>query len=175
MHAEREAAGQRLALAHGVRTPAVLGCAVVEGRPVLAMEWIDAPTVTRALLDGADPQWIGCRCGSQLAALHEIAAAEVASTAPVITDRDWIEWAGARADRLRGPIGSTPGLADGRLLHLDFHPDNLLLDGDDVVVLDWANTRVGPIAADLARSAAILQLVEHHPDLGELGRAAIAG
>jgi aminoglycoside phosphotransferase (APT) family kinase protein len=173
-HAEREAAAQRLAIAHGVGAPAVLRCAVIAGCPVLAMEWVDAPTVSTMLLGGSDPQHVGRQCGRQLAMLHEITDAAVVDS-PTILERNWIDWAGARADRLRAPIRSTADLADRRLLHLDFHPDNLLLDGDDVVVLDWANTRIGPRSADLARSASILQLIEHHPDLGDLGRSVIAG
>jgi aminoglycoside phosphotransferase (APT) family kinase protein len=59
----------------------------------------------------------------------------------------------------------------GRLLHLDLHPLNVLLDDDDRVtaVLDWADTASGPPASDLARTWAMLHLdpaadpVREHP------------
>ena len=39
---------------------------------------------------------------------------------------------------------------DERLLHLDFHPDNVLLSGRGPVVIDWANARAGEPALDVA-------------------------
>ena len=39
---------------------------------------------------------------------------------------------------------------DGRLLHLDFHPDNVLLSARGPVVIDWANARSGEPALDVA-------------------------
>ena len=38
----------------------------------------------------------------------------------------------------------------GRLLHLDFHPDNVLLSARGPVVIDWANARAGDPALDVA-------------------------
>jgi aminoglycoside phosphotransferase (APT) family kinase protein len=37
-----------------------------------------------------------------------------------------------------------------RLLHLDFHPDNVLLSSRGPVVVDWTNARAGQPALDLA-------------------------
>jgi aminoglycoside phosphotransferase (APT) family kinase protein len=37
-----------------------------------------------------------------------------------------------------------------RLLHLDFHPDNVLLSRRGPVVIDWANARAGEPALDVA-------------------------
>jgi streptomycin 6-kinase len=37
-----------------------------------------------------------------------------------------------------------------RLLHLDFHPDNVLLSARGPVVIDWANARAGDPALDVA-------------------------
>ncbi len=39
---------------------------------------------------------------------------------------------------------------DGRLLHVDFHPDNVLLSSRGPVVIDWANARAGNPAFDVA-------------------------
>ncbi|MEM6930197.1 MAG: phosphotransferase, partial [Myxococcota bacterium] len=40
---------------------------------------------------------------------------------------------------------SSPGL-----LHSDLHAENVLLDGERVVLLDWQNTACGPLAIDVA-------------------------
>ena len=39
---------------------------------------------------------------------------------------------------------------DERLLHLDLHPDNVLLSARGPVVIDWANARAGNPALDVA-------------------------
>ena len=39
---------------------------------------------------------------------------------------------------------------DARLLHLDLHPDNVLLSSRGPVVIDWTNARAGAPALDIA-------------------------
>ncbi len=41
-------------------------------------------------------------------------------------------------------------LGDGRLLHMDFHPENVILSPSGPVVIDWANARAGDPALDVA-------------------------
>jgi aminoglycoside phosphotransferase (APT) family kinase protein len=36
------------------------------------------------------------------------------------------------------------------IVHLDFHPDNVMLTADGPVVFDWTNAALGPSAADVA-------------------------
>jgi len=38
------------------------------------------------------------------------------------------------------------------VLHLDFHPDNIMLTPRGPVVIDWTNVSLGPAAADVAES-----------------------
>jgi len=75
--------------------------------------------------------------------------------------RPWRAAAGARLlrsllDRLAGvavPDGlPEPFGAGGQLLHLDLHPDNVLLGRAGPVVIDWPNAARGPAAADVAQS-----------------------
>ncbi|HYK74361.1 MAG TPA: aminoglycoside phosphotransferase family protein, partial [Pseudoneobacillus sp.] len=60
------------------------------------------------------------------------------------------------------------------ILHLDFHPLNVLTDGETITsVIDWANASVGDIRFDIARTISILQLegnrigspFENYPDI----------
>ncbi|SED29016.1 Phosphotransferase enzyme family protein [Streptomyces sp. 2131.1] len=48
---------------------------------------------------------------------------------------------------------------DDRILHLDLHPDNVVLTLDGPMVIDWSNTEEGPPALDRAMSALILAQV----------------
>jgi Ser/Thr protein kinase RdoA (MazF antagonist) len=58
------------------------------------------------------------------------------------------------------PIAGLAGAADElvrfsppeALLHLDFHPDNVMLTADGPMVFDWTNAAVGPAAADVAHT-----------------------
>jgi len=93
------------------------------------------------------PHW-GRRMGEMQRRLHDILApTELPS---VISDRGHPFGAG---------IGTT-GLPDGdRLLHLDWHPLNLLADGvtgEICGIVDWDNARQGHPLLDLARTQAIL-------------------
>ena len=54
----------------------------------------------------------------------------------------------------------------GALVHLDLHPDNVLLSPAGPVVLDWTNARVGEPALDVALTWTILSTSG-----GRLGRA----
>lgn len=57
--------------------------------------------------------------------------------------------------------GRLSKLPDGdRLCHGDFHPDNVLLSSGGPVILDWMTACAGDPAADVARTALILQTAE---------------
>lgn len=44
----------------------------------------------------------------------------------------------------------------GAVLHLDLHPENVLLHGSGTLVIDWANARAGHWADDVAQTVVIL-------------------
>ncbi|MGW2842367.1 phosphotransferase [Streptomyces sp. NPDC001493] len=50
-----------------------------------------------------------------------------------------------------------------RILHLDLHPENVMLTGHGPVVIDWSNTTEGPPGTDRAMSALILAQVSLIP------------
>lgn len=43
------------------------------------------------------------------------------------------------------------------LCHLDFHPENILFDGEKYILIDWTNAKVGNPLMDVARTYIILQ------------------
>lgn len=65
---------------------------------------------------------------------------------------------GVRAPAGLRPVGKPE--PDGRLLHLDLHPFNVLVDDEGVVtgVIDWSNAASGEPMLDRARSWSILTL-----------------
>ncbi|MET9661060.1 phosphotransferase [Streptomyces sp. NPDC006510] len=63
--------------------------------------------------------------------------------------------AGLLAELHTVPARLSPHPED-RILHLDLHPDNVMLTDRGPVVIDWSNTREGVPAADRAMSSLIL-------------------
>ncbi|MEV8016176.1 phosphotransferase [Streptomyces sp. NPDC086554] len=74
------------------------------------------------------------------------------------------------------PARASAVAADHRVLHLDLHPENVILAPSGPMVIDWSNTEEGPPGLDWAMSALILAEVAVG-DRAESGmvRAALAG
>lgn len=79
--------------------------------------------------------------------------------------RPWRSWSRARTlaslhrrlHAIEAPDGLAAPFGEGRsLLHLDLHPRNVLLGPDGPMVIDWANARRGPGAADVAMTWIIM-------------------
>jgi aminoglycoside phosphotransferase (APT) family kinase protein len=64
-----------------------------------------------------------------------------------------------------------PG-ADQGVVHLDLHPDNVLLGPAGPVLVDWRNAADGPPELDLAVTALIMALVAGDHEHAMAGRAA---
>lgn len=176
--ARAELATMRAAAAAGVPVPRCVAEGVWRERPVMLLSWCPGEPMGEALPREPDParvERIARAFGRTQAAIHAVpvpAALESAATS-------WLSWMPpdpALRDILQREMGPA-----STLLHLDFHPLNVLVDGDEISgVIDWANTRSGDPRADLARTAAILQFapvpVEMPPDAARtLRRALLAG
>jgi aminoglycoside phosphotransferase (APT) family kinase protein len=86
------------------------------------------------------------------ARIHAVRAPALGSA----SDADWIAWAGPDEPGLQAILRRTAS-KNCTLLHLDYHPLNVLTDGTQITaVLDWANARSGDARADVARTYTIL-------------------
>lgn len=92
----------------------------------LVMPRLQGPTMLAALLHG---QMTARTAGETLAGLLE------------------------KLHALPARLAARPG---DRILHLDLHPDNVLLTPDGPMVIDWTNSQEGPPGLDWAMSALIL-------------------
>lgn len=128
----------------------------------LVMARVDGPTLAAAALSGTvSPADVG----TVLAELHE-ALERVGDPGAI--------------EGIEG-IGTVAGAADveqgRRVLHLDLHPENVLLGPDGPVVIDWSNAAIGPGGCDAALTALVLaQVVDRSQSpVAQAVRAALAG
>ena len=152
--AEREQAAMRAAAGGTIPVPEVHAVGSWRGRPALLLSWCPGRPLLHELSARPDDSWsLGVEFGRMQAAIHALPAPAVLRDHPV----PWPAWAGPD-DTLQACLRTIDRLPDV-LLHLDYHPMNVLVDGEGVTaVLDWANARAGDPRADLARTASILRL-----------------
>jgi aminoglycoside phosphotransferase (APT) family kinase protein len=123
---EREVAAMEAARAGGFPAPAARAVSATE----IVMDRLEGPTMLDDL--GRRP-WLIDRHAATLAQLHDRLHAIAAPA-----------W-------LPAPVGEGDAL-----LHLDLHPDNVMMTAAGPVVIDWPNTARGPGDADTAHTWIVL-------------------
>lgn len=153
--ATRERLAMQAARIGGVPAPEVIVEGVIGERPVMITSLMPGALANDALFaNPASARDLGVALGTTLGHIHQIAA----PPGLVADDRSWISQGGPTLAPLRKQLEAIS--IQDRLLHLDFHPRNVLVgDGAVTGVIDWENTAVGPPHADLARSRAILRML----------------
>ncbi len=152
---ERERVVMQAASAAGAPVPAVHTAGSWRGRPALLLTWAPGWPVADELRRRPWRAWrMGVIFGQMQAKIHAIAAPDLLAGRP----NAWIDWMGADepalAQRLRDSYGRRAAL-----LHLDYHPLNVVTDGERITgVLDWRNAEAGEPRADAARTLGILQV-----------------
>jgi aminoglycoside phosphotransferase (APT) family kinase protein len=157
---QREIAAMEAARQAHVPVPAIRAAGVWQERPVLLLSWCPGVPLGDAI---RRQPWrvcsLGMAFGRTQARIHHI---------PTRTDwqhqrTDWISWAGPDEQHLQATLQRVARPAPA-LLHLDYHPLNVLADGIEITaVLDWANTRMGDPRADVARTYTILMVEPYTP------------
>jgi len=110
------------------------------GYPVPAVYDADGTDLVMERLDGRDMladlarrPWLARRHARTLADLHN------------------------RLHQIAAPAGFPQVFGPGdKVLHLDFHPGNVMLTSRGPVVIDWSNVRSGPAGADVAMAYLIM-------------------
>jgi len=158
----REVAAMSAARLGGIPVPAVHKQIVWHDRPALLLSWCEgSPMLERVRERALDVFKLGAALGRMQARLHLVRAPD-----DLLGDPDaWIRLAGPDEMPLQRRLRAVGGPTD-RLLHLDFHPLNVLVESADITaVLDWANALAGDPRADLARTVTILRLAPGVPNI----------
>lgn len=150
---EREQTAMRLAGDAGIPVPAIHHSGVHDSSLYLVTDWLPGNLVADAL-SSRPFRWreLGRAFGEVQARLHAIDASGKLR-------RDWIDWPRSAPEPIRERLQSLQ-LREDALLHLDYHPENVLTDGRVITaVLDWTNAHAGDPRVDLARTFTIIGLV----------------
>ena len=155
-----EAEVMRAAREGDLPVPRVHAQGALEGRPALLLDWCPGRTLLAELLAHPWRVWtLGHAFGKMQARIHQVKAPAV-----LHERRDaWLEWAGPGQHELISAIQALAPRQDA-LLHLDFHPLNVMTDGTRInAVIDWANALAGDPRADVARTYTILRVLPAEP------------
>ncbi len=150
----REVAAMQAASAMRIPVPTVHAKGFYGGVPVLLLSWCAGKTILQELRERPWQAWrLGVLFGRMQARIHSVSAPAELGDAT-----SWIDWAGENEPELKKRLAARR-LGARQLLHLDYHPLNVMTDGKRVtVVLDWANACAGDPRADVARTLTILRL-----------------
>jgi aminoglycoside phosphotransferase (APT) family kinase protein len=154
-NARREQAAMAAARAGDIPAPEVVAAGLVGDRPVLATTFMPGIIAAERLLGHpASATALGTALGTTLGRLHLLPA----PSDPGRAAGAWLDLGGEAVAPLRPVLAALPH--QDRLLHLDYHPRNVLVESDVVSgVIDWENTHAGPPHADVGRSLAILRVL----------------
>jgi aminoglycoside phosphotransferase (APT) family kinase protein len=152
----REVAAMRAAAAHGMPVPHVELQGSWQDRPALLLSWCRGRPLWAALRDQPWRVWqLGMAFGRVQARIHRVPPPDDLDPDP----QAWIALAGADRGALQARVRELSQRGPPVLLHLDYHPLNVLAEGGRITgVLDWANARPGDRRADVARTLTILRL-----------------
>lgn len=154
----REALAMEAARAAGVPASQILARGTWEGRPALFLSWLPGtPLVDELRADLSRASRLGDGFGRTLARLHAAPAPEEMKS----LGSAWVAAAGPEEGPLQERLREL-AVAPATLLHLDYHPMNVLAEGDSITgVVDWANAAVGDPRADVARTLVLIALAAY--------------
>ncbi len=160
--ARREVAALAAAGAGGIPVPAVEASGTWHDLAAIVISWCQGVPLLTTLQRKPWTTWrLGDACGRLQARINSIQAP------PELRDAlsGWLASARA-ADPDVDALARRVDLAANALLHLDYHPVNILTDGERITaVVDWTNAAAGDPRADVARTVSLISAgpIPPHP------------
>lgn len=152
---QREQIVMATARAAGLPVPEVHAAGIWRNRPALLITWLTGRVVEDELRTQPWHVWsLGVAFGRMQATMHTVPAPGLLRQQP----GSWITWQCEGEQALQDHL-RTLSLDEGALLHLDYHPHNVLTDGKQITgIVDWTNAHAGDPRADAARTISILRV-----------------
>jgi aminoglycoside phosphotransferase (APT) family kinase protein len=147
-----------LAISRGIPVPKVHSVKICGEWSVMLMQWAVGKTIMEELED--HPQralQLGMEYGKVQARIHAISNSVLDET------NNWLTPGTEEELNLYRRAAASVDFKQNALLHLDYHPLNVLTDGHKVTaVIDWTNAAHGDPRFDIARTMSILELETAH-------------
>ena len=152
---EHERVVMAAARAAGLPVPEVHAAGVWQDHPALLITWLAGRMVADELRARPWQVWrLGISFGRMQAAIHAVPAPGLLRQQPDA----WIAWKCEGEQTLQDRLRHLQ-LDEAALLHLDYHPRNVLTDGKQITgIVDWTNAHAGDPRADAARTVSILRV-----------------
>jgi aminoglycoside phosphotransferase (APT) family kinase protein len=152
---EHERVVMAAARAAGLPVPEVHAAGVWQDHPALLLTWLAGRTIADELRARPWRVWrLGIAFGRMQAAIHAVPAPGLLRQQPDA----WIAWKCEGEQTLQDRLRHLPA-EEAALLHLDYHPRNVLTDGTHITgIVDWTNAHAGDPRADAARTVSILRV-----------------
>ena len=149
-----------IAIDNRVPVPEVYKIVTYENYSVMLMEWGAGQTVFEELKrNPKNAIRLGYEFGNVQALINSISL-------PSLEGRSQ-SWISPTTDEKRILNRIPRNSLKSNLIHLDYHPLNVLTDGEKITaVIDWANSTIGDYRYDISRTLSILQLagIKHFQD-----------
>lgn len=161
---QREMMAAQLAASRGLPTAAPTDRIRVRQQSALLYPEIVGPSLSAAIRKTpiAASALLG-RMAQVHHAIHGQAVSGLRTVKSVL--RTDIDYGPASASLKSAAAAYLRDLPDGaRLLHGDFHLDNIIVSNGDLVILDWAKAAIGEPAADVVRSEMLMRYGEGPSD-----------
>jgi aminoglycoside phosphotransferase (APT) family kinase protein len=151
---EHERVVMAAARAAGLPVPEVHAAGVWQDHPALLLTWLAGRMVADELRVRPWQVWrLGIAFGRMQAAIHAVPVPGLLRQQPDA----WIAWKCEGEQPLQDRLRHLS--SDEALLHLDYHPQNVLTDGKQITgIVDWTNAHAGDPRADAARTVSILRV-----------------
>ena len=150
---EHERAAMAAASAGGVPVPRFEAAGSWQGRAVAVQPWLPGVPLTEAIRAPHRLARLGHAFGAMQAQIHTLRPSEALDYGRADW---WIDLPGPEHAQISAAVRALPLRADA-LVHLDYHPLNVLIEGVCVTaVLDWVSAAAADPLADLARTAMFL-------------------
>ncbi|ULO07006.1 phosphotransferase [Paenibacillus sp. 19GGS1-52] len=158
-HILREYATSQFVHAQGISTPQPLEIVTIEERKGIVFQQIHGPTLLKVM---SEKPWRTREYAQKLAELH-YSLHKLEAAQDIGQQKEMLRSCIIKAPMLTGAEKSTilthlEKLPQGQhLCHGDFHPDNVLMDGQTWII-DWMTGMAGEPAGDAARSVVMFSM-----------------
>jgi aminoglycoside phosphotransferase (APT) family kinase protein len=149
---DQEEKMMNIAREHGIPVPIVHTVSVCENNAVMLMDWASGQTLFSELLASPDKAF---KLGHEFGKMHS-----KINLIQLNQDDHIQSWLTPSIEEKEMYNQISQFSENNHLLHLDYHPLNVLTDGEKITaVIDWGNASTGDPRFDFARTYSILQLI----------------